>query len=126
MDLEKLFMDGRFDNSIVFGKDRKEYFSAIIGYTDDYRIIYDYELMANDLADRYVKEGVSEEDAFPDALDWLDYNTLGAIPCYAPYPIIVSEDDMYEGIYHDMNDYKCLYTYRDGESESVTKFTKTF
>lgn len=127
MDLEKLFMDGRFDNSIVFGEDGKEYFSAIIGYTEDNHIIYDYDLMAQNLTERYIEDGVPEEEAYTDACEWIDYNTLRAIPyCHGIYPIVVVEDEMYEGIYHDVNNYDVLYSYSDVDSDSIIKFTKTF
>lgn len=76
------------EDSIVF--ENPDYDSAIIGYDDnDYRIIYDYELMVEDLME---KDNISYEDA----VDFIDYNTIRAIP-YAgnKAPIVLRRIDDY-------------------------------
>ena len=69
-------------NTIVF--DNQSYDNAIIGMTFDGRAIYSYELMVEELID----EGFSEQDA----LDWIDYNTIRALPYIGERaPLIVHE-----------------------------------
>ena len=51
------------------------YDDALIGVTSDNRAVYDYNKMVEWLME---KEGFSEEDA----MEWIDYNTLGALPCF--------------------------------------------
>ncbi len=50
------------------------YDDALIGVTSDDRAVYDYELMVEWLIN---SEGFTEEEA----RDWIDYNTLRALPC---------------------------------------------
>ena len=49
------------------------YDDALIGVSDDGRAVYDYEKMVEWLVS---EEGFSVEDA----IEWIDYNTLRAIP----------------------------------------------
>ena len=49
------------------------YDDALIGVTSDDRAVYDYELMVEWLIK---SEGFTEEEA----RDWIDYNTLRALP----------------------------------------------
>lgn len=49
------------------------YDDALIGVTSDDRAVYDYELMVEWLINT---EGFTEEEA----RDWIDYNTLRALP----------------------------------------------
>lgn len=49
------------------------YDDALIGVTSDDRAVYDYELMVEWLIN---SEGFTEEEA----RDWIDYNTLRALP----------------------------------------------
>ena len=51
------------------------YDDALIGVTEDNRAVYDYEKMITWLI---VKEGFSEEDA----VEWIDYNTIRALPYF--------------------------------------------
>lgn len=50
-----------------------DYVTAIIGYTDEGSLVYDYDLMVKYLVDN---EDMSEEDA----CDFISYNTMRAIP----------------------------------------------
>jgi hypothetical protein len=60
------------DESIVF--ENPDYDSAIVGYdANDYRIIYDYQKMIEDLIET---NGMSYEDA----VEFIEYNTLRSIP----------------------------------------------
>lgn len=59
------------------------YNSALIGVSHDDRAIYDYEKMVEWL--------MNEEDwSYEDAVDWIDYNTIRALPYMgADAPIIM-------------------------------------
>ena len=50
-----------------------DYEDAIIGFTHDGRIVYDYDKMIEYLMD---KEGWSDIDA----IEWIDYNVIRSIP----------------------------------------------
>ena len=69
-------------NTIVL--DNMSYDNSIIGTTFDGRAIYDYDLMVQELM---TDENWSNEDA----IDWIDYNTLRAIPYFGDKtPLVVS------------------------------------
>ena len=71
------------NESIIF--ESPSYDKALIGITTDGRAVYDYGLMV---------EQLSEEDDmdYEEAVEFIDYNTLGAIPCFeSKYPIIIQE-----------------------------------
>ena len=71
-------------NTIVL--DNQSYDNSIIGLTFDGRVIYDYDLMVQELID----EGYSAEDA----IDWIDYNTIrGLIYIGEKSPLIVTNVD---------------------------------
>lgn len=53
--------------------DNHAYDGSIVGITTDGRVVYDYETMITELME---DEGWSEGDA----VEWLDYNTLRALP----------------------------------------------
>lgn len=72
---EKL-VDMGHEDAVVF--DDPEYDAAIIGVTEDGNVIYDYDRMVGCLMDA---DGMSWEEA----VEFIDYNTLRAIP-YAPDP----------------------------------------
>lgn len=59
------------DDSIVF--DRPAFDNSIIAITTDRRAVYDYHKMVVELME---DDGISEEEA----IDWIEYNTLRAIP----------------------------------------------
>lgn len=48
-----------------------EFADGAIGLTHDNHLVYDYDKLVSSL----VKHGYTEEDA----IDWLDYNTLGSL-----------------------------------------------
>jgi hypothetical protein len=77
---EKLLEAGYED--VVILKDYS-YDDALIGVTEDNRAVYDYELMIEWLCE---KENMSYEDA----AEWIDYNTIRALPYFGEAaPIII-------------------------------------
>lgn len=65
--------------------DNESYDNSIIGVTFDGRVIYSYERMVEE----YMKDNECTEG---EAVDWIDYNTIRAIPYLPnPKPVIVSE-----------------------------------
>lgn len=59
------------------------YDTALIGVTSDDRAVYDYNLMILWLME---EEGFTEEEA----MEWIDYNTLRALPFMEPgAPVIL-------------------------------------
>ena len=56
--------------SVVF--DNQSYDYSIIGMTFDGRVIYDYDLMIQEMME---ETGCTMEDA----IDWIDYNTIGTL-----------------------------------------------
>lgn len=53
--------------------DNHSYDNAILGFTEDFRPIYDYDLMVEELM---MDEGWDETEA----IEWLEYNTLRSLP----------------------------------------------
>lgn len=87
------------EESIVF--EAPDYDSAIVGYdANDSRIVYDYEKMIEHLMD-------NDNMTYEDAVDFIEYNTIRAIP-YAggEAPIVV----------HNIEDYLSICT--DGNNDS--------
>lgn len=74
MDLDELAPD-----TIVF--DSPSYSTALIGVSHDGRAIYDYDKMVAFLVH---EDGMSEEDA----IDFIDYNTIGSLGGQEGYPIV--------------------------------------
>ena len=64
------------DNIIVLEGD--EYADGAIGLTEDNRLVYSYDRLVKSLARAYNKD--NPEQGKNDAIDWLEYNTLRAIP----------------------------------------------
>lgn len=65
-----------YDKSVVF--ENPDYDEAIIGVSENGSVIYDYDLMIQHLVE---SDGMTEEEA----VEFIDYNTIRAIP-YAPNP----------------------------------------
>lgn len=80
MGLKRKLEEMGFEDSIVFSN--YDYEDAIIGISNDGRVIYDYDLMIKFLVEK-------ENMGIMDAMEWIDYNTLGALPNEPPYPIIM-------------------------------------
>lgn len=63
--------DCGYEDTIIL--ESPDYLSAIVGISDDARIIYDYEKMVKFLM---ISEGMDYEEA----IEFIDFNTLGALP----------------------------------------------
>jgi hypothetical protein len=59
------------EDALVF--DNLAYDKAIIGITTDDRVVYDYDKMVEDLV-------VNEDFTLEEAIEWIDYNTIGILP----------------------------------------------
>lgn len=59
------------DEALVF--DCPNFDTAIIGTTEDGRVVYDFELMVRQLSE---DDGMSYEDA----IDFIEYNTIRSLP----------------------------------------------
>ena len=70
------------------------YDSAIIGATKEGSVLYDYDLMI-----QWLQE--TEDFSYDDAVEWIEYNTLRAIPYMynhgiAPTIVYKDEEDKYQ------------------------------
>lgn len=89
MDAEQLLMDNGYEG-VKYLTDYS-YDTAIIGVTDDNRVVYDFGRMVAWLVN---ERGMEAEDA----VEWIEYNTIRAIPYMgegAPivmYPLEVPSD----------------------------------
>lgn len=70
-ELKEFLVDMGYEDTIVF--DNPDYASAAIGFTEDGRLIYDYDLMTDWLIEH---DSMSPEEA----MEFIDYNTIRAIP----------------------------------------------
>ena len=69
------------EEAIVF--DNMSYDGSIIGVTTDGRVVYDYDKMVEELVQ-------DEEWSYEEAMEWIDYNTIRALPyAGANAPIIM-------------------------------------
>ena len=75
-----MISDMGYEDAIVF--DNPSYDSAIIGVSDDGRVVYDYEMMIQCLMD---DEGMSEIDA----ADFISYNSIRAAEYILNGPIVM-------------------------------------
>lgn len=74
-----------YDDSNIMLLENESYDSALIGVTDDDRAVYSYDKMVEWYMN---KNGCSAEEA----MEWIDFNTLRAIPyAGAMAPIVIRE-----------------------------------
>lgn len=79
--IEELLLYNGCEGAIYFTN--PSFGDAIIGVTDDNRVVYDYDLMVESLMK---EDDISAEDA----IDFIDYNTIRALSYMGEYhPIIV-------------------------------------
>lgn len=84
MTAEERVLDAGYEDVVIF-KDYS-YDDALIGVTEDGRAVYDYEKRVAWLVET---EGFTEDEA----MEWVDYNTIRALPYLGPeaplimYPI---------------------------------------
>lgn len=69
--LRDLLSDIGYKDAVVF--DHPDFDNAIIGVTDDNRVVYDYDKMVSSLMEA---DGIEAEEA----IDFIDYNTIRTIP----------------------------------------------
>ena len=70
MKAEDRLLDAGYEGVTFFGD---EYEDALVGVSEDGRTIYDYDLMVKWLVNN------SEMDE-TEAIEWIDYNTIRALP----------------------------------------------
>ena len=73
MSVEERLLEAGYDGVVLFSD--FSYDSAFVGVSEDNRAIYDYDLMVEWLME---KEGFTEDEA----MEWIDYNTLRALPYF--------------------------------------------
>lgn len=72
-----------FEDTVIL--ESPDYLSAVVGVSEDGRVIYDYEKMARCLMET---DGMDYEEA----TEFIDFNTLGALPCMGKKrPIILNK-----------------------------------
>ena len=69
--IRKEIVEREFNETILF--DNPSFDNSIIGYTDDEKVIYDYEKMIEEFAE---ENGCS----IYEAIDFIDYNTVRSLP----------------------------------------------
>ena len=80
MSVDERLLDAGYEDVLVFRD--FDYDTALIGVSEDNRAIYDFDLTVEYLCR---EEGWSEEEA----IEWIEYNTLRALPYMEPGAPIV-------------------------------------
>ena len=81
--LKDILCERGYEDAMVL--ESPDYLNAIVGVSDDGRVIYDYEKMARCLMET---DGMDYEEA----TEFIDFNTLGALPCMGEKrPIILNK-----------------------------------
>lgn len=70
-DLKQWLCDNDYEETVVM--ENPDYLSAIVGISDDGRLIYDYQKMVEHLV---TTDGMD----YDEACEFIDYNTIGALP----------------------------------------------
>ena len=81
--VEEKITDAGYEDVVVFAND--EYSSAFLGVAEGargVRAVYDYEAMVEWLMEH---DGMTETDA----IEWIEYNTLRALPYTAGAPLVL-------------------------------------
>jgi hypothetical protein len=76
---DRLIAEG-YEGVVIF--DNRSYDAALIGVSEDGRAIYDYEKMVDGLM---YMDGMMPDEA----VEWIEYNTIRALPYMAGAPIIM-------------------------------------
>lgn len=66
-----------------------EFVDAIVGYTTDGRVVYDYDKMV----EWYCKKNNCSTE---DAEEWIQYNTIRSLPYYDNSPIVINTQNIEE------------------------------
>lgn len=88
MSKRELLAELGYEDSIIF--ENPDYDNAIIGTDDNSRVVYDYDKMAECLME---EDGMSYEEA----VEFIDYNTIRALPYVDNGPIVIHGLEIYEG-----------------------------
>ena len=72
----RLVEDGHEDSIIL---ENPSFYSAIEGVVDGH-VVYSHMKMVEYLTEEYMGYGVPEDDAESEAREWIEYNTMRAIP----------------------------------------------
>lgn len=85
MNAEEILLENGYDPEEVVLFKNEDYETALIGVSDDYRAVYDFDLMIEYLINKY---GWSDIES----IEWIETNTLRATP-YGyegrPAPIVI-------------------------------------
>lgn len=76
----EIHVDMGYPDAVVF--DDPQFDDAIVGITTDGRVAYDYDKMVKSLMEQ---DDISEIDA----IEFIDYNTLRALPYFQNSPIVI-------------------------------------
>lgn len=79
-DVRELIIDYEYDDVTIFSN--PDYASAFIGISEDNRAVYDYDKMVKYLID---KDGMTDIEA----IEFIEFNTIRALPYYENAPIII-------------------------------------
>jgi len=82
-ELKRWLMDHNFSDTVIL--ESPDYFSAIIGISDDGRLVYSYRKMVDFLVDT---DDMSEDEA----IEFIDYNTVNALPYMGEKAPIIMQD----------------------------------
>lgn len=82
-ELKRWLMDHDFSDTVIL--ESPDYFSAIIGISDDGRLVYSYRKMVDFLVDT---DDMSEDEA----IEFIDYNTVNALPYMGEKAPIIMQD----------------------------------
>lgn len=77
---KELLAEMGYEDAVIL--ENPDYDSAIIGISECGRVIYDYDKMVEWLVE---KDGMTSEEA----MEFIDYNTIRALPYFANSPIIM-------------------------------------
>ena len=82
-EIKEMLRDRELDETILF--ENPSYDTAVIGISSDDRLIYDFNKMVQYLVDT---DGMTDEEA----IEFIEYNTLRAMPYFGPKTPIVMYD----------------------------------
>lgn len=82
-ELKRWLIDHDFSDTVIL--ESPDYFSAIIGISDDGRLVYSYRKMVDFLVDT---DDMSEDEA----IEFIDYNTVNALPYMGEKAPIIMQD----------------------------------
>lgn len=79
-EVEKLILENGYEDAVYF--DNFDYPETIVGFTDDGRVVYDYEKMVEAFV-------IHEKWTTEEAMEWIDYNMIRSLPYVENAPIIM-------------------------------------